>query len=416
VCASCNDGNTCTADSCAAGACVHTPLGSTVTCDDGLSCTSLDHCDAGLCVGTIATSYCVIEGTCRVAGVSGDPCLACDPATSTTAWTPQSAPGCVVTLAGSAAYGFQDGPALSAKFKNPAGVALDSTGSTLYVADSANSRIRAISIATGTVSTVAGSAGYGYVDGPAATAKLKYPEGVAVDSAGTIYVADTGNQCIRAISAGVVSTVAGTNTAGMMDGAPAAARFTEPRDVAVSAAGLLVADSGNNRIRLIDIATGVTTLAGAGTLGFLDGPAGTALFGAPHSVVATPSVVYVADKKNHRIRAISAGVVSTAAGAGSGFIDGPAATAKFNYPLGVALSSTGTIVIADHSNHRVRLLNSTTGAVTTLAGSGVAGFADGSHASAKFDGPRALAVGAQHVYVADYNNHRIRVILTSSPP
>jgi sugar lactone lactonase YvrE len=219
----------------------------------------------------------------------------------------------VTTLAGSWEDGYKDGFGLDAQFKVPASLAVDDAGN-VYVADTNNHRIRRIS-PEGEVTTFAGSpqAGYvaGYADGPAAEARFQSPRSVAVDEEGNVYVADTGNHCIRVISpGGQVTTLAGAKEPGYVDGPAAEARFNFPSDVVIDAEGnLYVADTANHRIRKITpegaASLTVTTLAGSGEPGNADGPAGEAQFRAPEGVaVDADGNVIVADTGNHRIRKI----------------------------------------------------------------------------------------------------------------
>ena len=159
----------------------------------------------------------------------------------------------------------------------------------------------------------------------------------------------------------------------------------------------------------------VTTLAGNGTRGFADDPGANAQFAYPAGVAVAPNgTVYVTDDDNNRIRAVNpaTGAVTTLAGSGTaGFADGPSNTAQFDNPSGVAVAPGGTVYVADRYNHRIRAINPTTGAVTTLAGSGTAGFADGPGDTAQFTGPIGLTVAPNGtVYLGDYFNHRIRTI------
>ena len=330
-----------------------------------------------------------------------------------TAAPPQALQGIVTTLAGSSTYGYADGTGSAARFNAPAGVAVDSSG-TVYVADYGDQRIRKISSA-GVVTTLAGSGMYGFADGTGAAAQFKNPEGVAVDSSGTVYVADLGNQRIRKITpAGVVTTLAGSGVAGFADGTGVAAQFYAPASVAVDSSGTVyVGDTYNNRIRKITPAGVVTTLAGSGIQGFADGTGSVAQFAHPRGVVVdSAGTVYVADTSNHRIRKISsAGVVTTLAGAGtSGFADGTEAAAQFNLPFGVAVDPSGTVYVADRNNNRIRTISSA-GVVTTLAGSGVAAFADGTGSAARFYYPFGVAVDSSGtVYVGDSSNYRVRKI------
>jgi prepilin-type N-terminal cleavage/methylation domain-containing protein len=316
----------------------------------------------------------------------------------------------VSTLAGSGTASFADGTGTAAQFNGPAGVAVDASG-TVYVVDTYNYRIRKITPA-GVVSTLAGST-RGFADGTGAAAQFNNPAGVAVDASGTVYVADFFNNCIRKISpAGVVSTLAGSGTDGFADGTGAAAQFYYPRGVAVDSSGsVYVADGYNNRIRKISPAGVVSTLAGS-TAGFADGTGAAARFAGPGGVAVDASgTVYVADTSGNRIRKISpAGVVSTLAGSGmGGFADGTGAAAQFYYPSSVAVDNSGTVYVTD-SDNRIRKI-SPAGVVSTLAGSAIPGFADGTGAAARFASPGGVAVDASGtVYVADNANNRIRKI------
>jgi prepilin-type N-terminal cleavage/methylation domain-containing protein len=316
--------------------------------------------------------------------------------------------GVVTTLAGSTS-GYADGTGTAAQFSLPYGVAVDSAG-TLYAADYTNNRIRKITSA-GVVTTLAGSGTGGFLDSTGAAAQFFSPRGVAVDSAGTVYVADSRNQRIRKItSAGVVTTLAGSGTAGFLDGNGTSAQFNYPNGLAVDSTGTVyVADSNNNRIRKVSAAGVVTTLAGTGTAGLVDG--GSAQFSAPRGVaVDSAGFVYVADTSNSAIRKISAGgVVSTLAGGVAGFTDGTGAAAQFNFPRGVAVDSAGTVYVADSSNNAIRKITSA-GVVTTLAG-GVGGYVDGTGTAAQFNNAYGVSVDFDStLYIADTNNYLIRVI------
>jgi len=315
----------------------------------------------------------------------------------------------VSTLAGST-WGFGDGAAETAQFRYPYDVALDASGN-LYVADYHNQRIRKIT-AGGEVNTLAGSA-RGFADGLGASARFNYPVGVAVDASGNVYVADRDNHLIRRItSGGEVSTLAGS-TRGSADGAAGTAQFHSPAGVAVDAAGnLYVADTSNHRIRKITAGGEVSTLAGS-TAGFADGLGTSAEFNLPSGVALdSEGNVYIADRNNHAIRRITAGgEVSTLAGSGTaGSANGLGASAQFNYPYDVAVDSEGNVYVADFSNHLIRMITPT-GVVSTIAGSGTAGFADGAAEAAQFSYPVGVTVDAAgNVYVADYSNHLIRKI------
>jgi sugar lactone lactonase YvrE len=267
--------------------------------------------------------------------------------------------GVVSTFAGSGAPGFENGNGTAARFERPTGIAIDGMGN-LYVADEGSHRIRIITPA-GDVSTFAGSGVAGFEEGAAADARFLYPSGVAVDGDGNVYVADSGNQRIRRIAGGVVTTLSGNGVAGFIDGVVGSAQFSNPQSLAVnSSGGVLVADTGNHSIRVIS-AGNVTTLAGDGSEGFLDGPGGTARFSSPHDVVeGAGGVVYVTDTGNHRIREISAGgQVRTLAGSGiAGQVDTPtvalfpATASRFNLPGGIAINPAGALLVTQDGSLR----------------------------------------------------------------
>ena len=265
------------------------------------------------------------------------------------------------TLAGSSRLGSTNGTGSAARFYKPTGVAVDSAG-IVYVADSVNNTIRKIT-AGGVVTTLAGKAGSkGSVNGTGSAARFYKPTGVAVDSAGNVYVADTSNQTIRKItSGGVVTTLAGTaGIQGSTDGTGSTARCYLPNGVAVDSAGTVyVADSSNNIIRKITSLGVVTTLAGtAGSKGSTDGTGSVARFYQPKGVaVDAAGNVYVADTSNQTIRKItSVGLVTTLAGmAGKvGSANGTGSAARFNNPTGVAVDTAGRVYVADSSNNMIR--------------------------------------------------------------
>jgi len=331
-------------------------------------------------------------------------------------------PTVVTTLAGDGTAAWLDATGTAAQFSGPIGVAVDTAGN-LYVAD--GGRIRKIVISSGVVTTLAGDGTYSFLDATGAAAKFNSPVGVAVDTAGNLYVADAFNNRIRkiVIATGAVTTIAGTGTAGYSGdaGLATSAQFSEPSGVAVDTAGnLYVADYNNNCIRKIVLATGVvTTLAGDGTFGFLNGTGAAAKFAGPKGVAVDTAGnnLYVADTSNQRIRkiVISSGDVTTLAGSGPlGFADGPGATAQFKNPFAVAVDTAGNLYVADQKNHRIRKIVISSGVVTTLAGDGTAAFLDATGTAAKFNFPIGVAVDtAGKLYVADLNNNRIRQM---SPP
>ena len=262
-----------------------------------------------------------------------------------------------------------------------------------------------------------------FADGSALTAQFSGPSGIARAADGRLFIGDTNNRRIRVISAdgATVSTYAGNRDQDFFaDGSTSTARFLSPRGVALAADGsLFVADEGNHRIRVIsaDGAT-VSTYAGGAT-GFANGTTTTARFASPLDVaVTTDGRLFVADTRNHRIRVISAdGTVSTYAGSGNtgtlvnGFADGSTTTARFDQPSGVAVAADGRVFVADTINHRIRVISADGATVSTYAGDGVQGFADGSTTTAQFDSPTDVVVASDgRVFVTDTGNHRIRVI------
>ena len=312
--------------------------------------------------------------------------------------------------------GSADGTGAAARFRGPTSVALDASGNA-YVADTFNNIIRKVTPA-GVVSTLAGTAGAeGSADGTGAAARFSYPGGVAVDGSGNVYVADSGNNTIRKVTpAGVVSTLAGSaGVSGSADGTGAGARFDFPTGVAIDGSGnVYVADEGNNAIREVTPAGVVSTLAGGGYCGSADGTGAAARFCGPFGVAVDRSGnVYVADSFNNSIRKVTpAGVVSTLAGNGfPGTADGSGPAAQFSSPYGVAVDGSGNVYVADTDNNTIRKVTPA-GVVSTLAGTaGAAGFADGTGAAAQFDYPWGVAVdGSGDVYVADYSNNTIRKI------
>jgi hypothetical protein len=323
--------------------------------------------------------------------------------------------GEVTTLAGTAGVdGSTDGTGAAARFTYPAGIATDSAGN-VYVVDTGT--IRKITPA-GVVATFAGTAGVeGSTDGTGAAARFAYPTGVATDSAGNVYVADMHNHTIRKITpAGVVSTLAGkAGVEGSTDGTGAAARFAYPTDVATDSAGNVYVSSAS-AIRKITPAGVVSTLAGtAGIRGSADGTGAAARFRIPRGVaVDSAGNVYVADGLDGTIRKITpAGVVTTLAGTAGviGSTDGTGAVASFDSPSGVATDSAGNVYVVDWGNSTIREITPA-GAVSTLAGTaGIRGSTDGTRAAASFNSPRGVATdSARNVYVADTHNHTIRKI------
>ena len=332
--------------------------------------------------------------------------------------------GTITTLAGTGERGFSGdgGPASQAQINTPTGVAVDGAGN-LYIADRGN-RIRKVD-STGTITTIAGTGKFGFSGdgGPATEAWIELPTGIAVDGAGNLYIADFGNGRIRKVdSTGTITTVAGTGGLGFRgDGGPATEAWIElPTGIAVDGAGnLYFADAVNDRIRKVDSTGTITTVAGTGLRGFSGdgGPASQAPINTPTGIaVDGAGNLYFAETRNHRIRKVdSAGTITTVAGTGRrGFSGdgGPASQAGLNSPYGVAVDGAGNLYITDRNNFRIRKVDST-GMITTVAGTGLRGFSgDGSPASqAQIELPTGVAVdGVGNLYIADAGNFRIRKV------
>ena len=308
----------------------------------------------------------------------------------------------------------------------PFGVAVIPSSGAVVVSDVGTSFLRVVT-PLGFVTNLAGQGISTGFDGSCGSAtSFSHPHGIAVfPNSENIVVADRDNNCIRIVSpAGVVSTLAGNRVAAHADGAGATASFWSPRGVAVvgSSGAVVVADTLNHCIRLIDSLLVVTTLAGGGfgqgTLGgaFADGVGTAASFSGPSgvAVVASSGMIVVADTTNNRIRLVSPlGVVTTLAGSGlATFADGAGTAAGFNQPSGVdVIPASGTVVVADSGNNRVRLV-SPLGVVTTLAGAGGAAYADGMGIYSNFNGLTGVAVlsSSGAVAVADNGNNRLRLV------
>jgi serine/threonine protein kinase, bacterial len=333
------------------------------------------------------------------------------------AQTANAATGDVTTFSGST-LGFAEGIGTAARFNRPFRIALDSAG-TIYVADFLNNRIRKINPATGQSSTLAGNGGGDNINGATgATSEISQPVGIAVDSAGNVYVAQNNSNLIRKINGatGATTTLAGDGTAGYLDGLTGAlSQFSNPQDVAVDAAGnVYVADADNNRIRKIDQTTGiVSTLAGNGTAASTNGTTGSASsFNYPVGLALDASGnLYVGEFSGRRVRK-----VNTTTGATSTLAATLTGTEAFNSVYDVAVDGAGNIIVPDPFNYRVRKINAVTEAVTTIAGTGVQGSFDGTSATAQFDSPTGAAVdAAQNIYIVESNTQRIRKIEGNTP-
>ena len=277
----------------------------------------------------------------------------------------------------------------------------------LFVFNPANSQV---------VSTIAGSSA-GYQDGQGTSAKFNGSAGIVVDANGNLFVADRLNHCIRKITpTGMVSTFAGSGIAGFLDNTGIAAQFYYPTHLAIDLNGnIFVADSNNHRIRKITSSGAVTTLAGSDNFGFADGNGISAKFWTPCAIALDSNgVIFVAEKQNNRIRKVlQNGDVSTFAGNGnSGSANGTGTAAEFRNPFGIAIDVEGNIYVSDSSNNRIRKIT-TTGVVTTLAGSS-SGYLDGIGTSAKFSYPIGISVATDgKVFVSESGGCKIRMITST---
>jgi streptogramin lyase len=309
----------------------------------------------------------------------------------------------------------------TAKVNLPKLITTDNNGN-LYFADSGNHKIRKITpqttlnfnsdLSAGYVKTITGTT-QGYSDGTG-TGQFNDPTGVAIDVNGNLYVADSGNHRIRKITpAGTVSTIVGS-TQGYADGTGTAAKFNYPTGIIIDASGnLLVADSGNNRIRKITPSGIVTTFVGS-TQGYADGTGVAAQFNTPYSICKdTSGNLYITDANNNRIRKITpTGLVTTLAGSTQGDTDGTGVTAQFNYPTGIAIDETDNLYIADSNNNAIKKITPS-GIVTTLAG------LNNALLSAQFNFPIGVSVKSSgqdmQIYVTDYNYNRIIKFYPNTP-
>ncbi len=403
-------------------------------------------------------------------------------------------------LAGGAAVSSTDGVGTAATFNNPTGVALNSKSNILYVCEWSGSRIRAINLSTSNVTTLVGSAGAGYRDGPSTTSQMTNPIGLFFDDTSELlYVAEYGGGRIRVINTktNFTSTLAGGGVGSSLNSNGIFVRpFGNPRHISLdSTTGILyLAEAANNRIRIINTNTGeVGILAGSGDLGNVNSTGTRAMFSLPTGVAydvllnklyvsdfynglaraiqlpaktiipvpaAAPTIInpnyfytllnsgiaksgitcstkgiridsinrllYIADTNLNAIRMINlsnnsltfiAGSGTTSIAGGAGAADGIGAAALFNSPQDVDIDTTNNLLyVADTNNHRIRIINLATNAVTTLAGNGTANSTDGVGTAATFNNPTGIALNSKSniLYVADYANHRIRAINLST--
>ena len=344
-------------------------------------------------------------------------CATCVAATIATAARAQTYT--ISTLLGNNTSGYAgDGGALSgAVITGVDGIIATSAG--IYISDTGNQRVRLIS--GGAINVYAGSGTQGYSgDGAVATsADFRMPSGLAVDSSGNLYIADTSNHVIRKVSGGNISTIAGNNGTGAGysgdGGAPTTAQLSNPTGMAFDSSGnLYIADTGNNVVRVVLAGTTpiITTAVGTVANTLLSGPIGVA--------VDASGALYVADTGNHRIVKYQYGKATTVAGTGvPGYSGdgGPAAQAQLFYPKGIVLDAAGNIYFADSTNSRIRKIT-TDGTITTIAGNGKFGYTgDGGPAtSAALGFPNSLTIDSSgNIYIADTNNYVIRQLTPAYP-
>jgi len=329
------------------------------------------------------------------------------------------------TVAGNNSQGFMgdNGQATAAELNNPTEVAVDAIGN-IYITDFANDRIRQVNTG-GIIFTLAGNGKSGYTgdNGQATNAELNNPAGIAVDNNGNIYIADASNNVVRKVnSSGVITTIAGTGTSGFSgDGnAATAAKLSDPNSVAVDGSGnVYISDAGNDRIRMVASGT-ITTVAGNGTFSFSGdgGPATAASINYPYCIALdSKGNLYIADYTNNRIRMVSSGTITTIAGNGTpGYTgDGGLATAaEITYPIGVAVDQdSGKVYITDGANSVVRYIDASS-KIYTYAGNGKPGYAgDGGPATAaELNYPYGVATDKfGNLFIADEYNYVVREVL-----
>jgi uncharacterized protein (TIGR03437 family) len=343
--------------------------------------------------------------------------------------------GVINTFAGNGSGGFagDGGPATEAALNSPADVAIHPTTGDIYIADQRNNRIRKVD-STGVITTVAGSVlGIDVDNVPATSAGLVNPSGIAFDAAGNLYIADTGHHKIRRVdgATGIITTVAGTGNAGYNGDNKLATsvKLNYPDHVALDSAGnLFIADDANHRVRRVDAGSGIIrTVAGTGD----DGDSGDGLLATtarltnPHGVLVDPvGNIFIADTGNHRVRFVDpGGVIHPYAGTGligdTGNQEGPAIDARFRAPIGLGRDAQGNIFIADFGSNRVREVIRQTNTIITVAGTGVFGFrGDGDPAEeARIAAPESATINDRGwIYIAESASNVVRLVDHFSQP
>ncbi len=348
-------------------------------------------------------------------------------------------PGIINTVAGDASwvYSGDNVPATNAPIFLPFGITVDGKGD-LFIADSSNNRIRRVDATSQVITTYAGNGVVGSRgdNGAATNANLNNPTALALDPAGNLFIADSGNNVIRRVDAftGVITTYAGTiSSHGYSgdNGLATSATFNSPNGIGFDSNGnLYIADTGNHAIRFISASSGIiTTVAGTGNAGFGgdNGLATQALLNSPWSVTPIPPSVpgvnagfYIADQNNSRIRKVDAsGNITTVAGSTAGYSgdNGPATSAQLYEPASVLVDVAGNLYIADSGNNVVRRINASTGVITTYAGNNSEQFSGdaGPASEAGLYGPYAFALDSQgSLYIADVFHNRIRKVAANT--
>ncbi len=368
----------------------------------------------GVATGTALISYSVTNS--------------CGTAVATTTITVTPCPPIISTIAGNGTVGYSGdgGPATSGTMSYPTGVAIDNNGN-VYIADNNSNRIRKVNtLGIITTSAGTGTAGFSGDGGAATSAQLNRPYGVAVDAIGNLYITDDLNYRIRKVSqTGIITTIAGNGTAGFSGdgGAATSGSFNGANQITIDRNGnIFFSDFFNNRIRKVSTSGIISTVAGNGTAGFGgDGGQATAGMLSHPAGVAVDNIgnIYIADNDNDRIRKVNtSGIITTIAGTGTaGFSgDGGAATsAQLSNPSSISVDASRTLFFTDQNNQRLRKIN-TTGTITTIVGNGTAGYSgDGGPAtSAALNNPYNVAIdGLGNLYIADYGNSAIRKIMST---